>query len=305
MKVFITGSNGILGHALVRGLGGGTDITGFDYAPNSIAGLDFIRGDISSERDIQSAVEKVVPDFVIHCAAFTDVDGCEDARERAFQVNAEGTKNTLVAASKARSFFIFVSTDYVFDGKKAGAYTEQDSPNPISVYGASKLRGEEYLKAGTTPYLIVRTSWLFGLHGKNFVESVLRQAEAGKPLSVVGDQTGRPTYAKDLACALTMIVAKKSKGELPRSWENSAIHVANKNEVSWFEFAEEIVRLGGYNSIKLNKVDSLILKRKAPRPKNSVLSTEKFEGVFKDVLRPWQDALAEYMKERSLVRNES
>lgn len=303
MKVFITGSNGILGQALVRGLGGMAEITGFDCAQDSIAGLNFIRGDITSGRDIEKAIGKTAPDFVIHCAAFTDVDGCEDARERAFQVNAEGTKNTVTAAARVSSFFIFISTDYVFDGSKAGAYTEGDRPNPISVYGASKLRGEEYVASGKVPYLIVRTSWLFGIHGKNFVESILRQADMGRPLGVVGDQRGRPTYAKDLAAALIAIAAKKSAGELPDSWENSILHVANRNEVSWFDFAQEIIRLGGYSNIKLDKVSSASIKRKAPRPKNSVLSTEKFESVFKGVLRPWQDALAEYMRERSLTRN--
>ena len=272
MRIVVTGANGQLGVELVRALAPQGEVVGTD-----IDDLD-VREASCAER-----VATLRPDWVVHAAAATDVDGCERDAEWAFAVNGEGTRRIAEGCRRANAGLVYVSTDYVFDGQKDRPYLEADPPGPLNVYGRSKLAGEEATRALAGRWTIVRTAWLYGVYGKNFVKTILDRARAGQPLRVVDDQVGSPTYAADLAEGIALLLAGGHTG---------VFHLTNSGACSWFAFAREIVRLAGFDPGTVTPMTSADLNRPARRPRFAVLENNAWRTKGLAPLRAWQDALA-------------
>jgi len=282
-RLLIIGAKGMLGRELVEVLQSSFQVN--QYPDREIWAWDLGDIDIQDESDTISKIENLRPEVVINVAAYTDVDGCETNKEKAFAINAEGMKHVALGAVKCGAKVVYLSTDYVFDGKKREPYTENDPPNPLNVYGRSKLKGEQYLQEQVEDFLIVRTQWLFGRYGKNFVTSILQQAREKRVLSIVNDQIGSPTYTADLAKAISILIQSNARG---------IFHVANSDLCSWYTFGHAIVKLSGLTGIKIIPISSKELNRPAIRPSYSVLSTQKFKRETGMSLRSWSEALKEY-----------
>jgi len=251
-RVLITGAGGQVGRELVRVFGDGWHVTGCDHAALNVA---------DRERVLQ-AVGSVEPEVVVHAAAWTDVDGCELDPDRAYRVNALGTRHVAEASRLVGARVCYLSTDYVFDGTSSQPYHEWDAPSPISHYGRSKRGGEAELDSDDT---VVRTSWVCGREGRNFVKTVLGRAAAGQPLRVVDDQHGCPTFADDLAAMVHRLVSARLRG---------TYHVTNQGPTTWYRFACDIVAAAGLDASSLVTpvaTGELDPPRPAPRPRNSVL----------------------------------
>jgi dTDP-4-dehydrorhamnose reductase len=302
MGILVTGSSGMLGQALCNELSGkpaspagrheviGIDINKIQNSKLKIK--NFCRLDLT-DRDLTiKKIRDVSPDIIIHCAAYTDVDGCEKNKKKAYKLNVEAAENVAVAASKLGSFLIYISTDFVFNGKKGTPYTEKDRPNPISVYGKTKLEAEIAIKNSVSQYLIIRTSWLFGKGGENFVDTIIEKAKKEKELKVVNDQTGSPTYTLDLAKAIAWIINGK---RFPVN--SNILHITNSDSCSWYEFTKEIVNLSGIKNADIVPISSEELARPAKRPKMSILDNTKFNKIYGRNLPNWEDALNRYLQE--------
>ena len=288
-KILVTGSEGMLGRALIRSLDGhdsvqtiGTDLLSKEH-----------KLDIVDANQVSGFIKGIMPNIIIHAAAYTDVDGCEKHHERAHAVNAKGTKNIAQAARDTNAFLVHISTDYVFDGEKNTPYIESDTTNPIGVYGKSKLAGEEAIRDMLDNYLIIRTSWLFGRDGKNFVDSILKKAEAGECLKVVDDQYGCPTYTEDLSFAITKLLLTTYNLQL-----TTIIHITNSGPTTWYEFAKEILQQKGISNVELSPASSDEIARPAKRPKLSVLDNKEYIKITGQALPPWQDALRRYLESK-------
>jgi len=264
----------------------GRDLMAHLGARHQVVPADLPEVDITDLDLLQRTFESAKLDVVIHTAAFTAVDDCEHRSDLAFQVNAEGTRNVAVACRLASLPMLYVSTDYVFDGQKPTPYAEDDVPNPLNVYGRSKLQGERHVTELLTTAWIVRTSWLFGPLGKNFVRTILQRAHRGEALHVVDDQVGAPTYTMDLAEKLEQIVMRGNPG---------IYHVTNRGYCSWFEFAQEILRQAGLSHVPLFPIPTSASDRPARRPRNSRLAHTRLESEGLGFLPPWQDALTRYL----------
>jgi len=280
-KVLITGSRGMLGSKLVDALSSGYEIKGIDIRDC----------DITNRQEIIKIINDYNPDIIIHTAAYTDVDGSELNRQRAFAVNAQGTENVAEAAKVIGAILFFISTDYVFDGKKDKPYAEQDRPHPVNIYGESKLEGEKIIQALLRKYFILRTSWLFGPGGKNFVTTILEMAREKKALRVVKDQLGSPTYTLDLAGAIKSLLDNCCWQEA----DNFGIyHITNSESCSWYEFAKKIILLKQLKT-EILPISSSESKCPAVRPKMSILDNSKFITTFKLNLRPWPEAVRHFL----------
>jgi dTDP-4-dehydrorhamnose reductase len=241
------------------------------------------------DRTIET-IKRLEPQVVINVAAFTMVDLCEQEKEKAFAVNAQGAKNVAIGCRDIGAKCIYLSTDYVFDGKKNTPYDEDDPPDPISVYGLSKFQGEKYIKEILEDYLIIRSSWLFAQEGTNFVNTIIKLSREKKELAMVNDQKGSPTYAKDLSQAISLLVEKDLKG---------IFHITNNGCCTWFEFAQKILDLIG-SSMELIPISSSHCGRAARRPPNSVLNCEKLREKTGLIMPYWKDALARCIKTMDL-----
>ncbi len=241
--------------------------------------------DVTDLARTREVVKGAKPDLVIHSAAFTDVDGSESDFDRALLVNGTGTRNVAMACEEAGCPVVYISSDYVFDGTKGSPYEEWDRTQPVNRYGYSKFVGEQCVTSMTSRYYIIRTSWLYGQHGKNFVDTIVDLLKKRDSLDVVNDQTGSPTYTVDLAAKLR---------ELPGKGYG-IYHFTNSSDCSWYDLAVEIARLKG-SSVIINPVDSSKFPRPAKRPAYSVLNSSmmRLEGFSE--FRHWRDALAEYLR---------
>jgi dTDP-4-dehydrorhamnose reductase len=275
MKILIIGSEGMLGHDLVEILS----------ADHEVSTTTIWTLDITDINKTIETVKDINPDVVINAAAFTDVDGSETKPDLAYQVNAIGTRNVAVACREANSALVYICTDYVFDGTKGSSYYEYDQTNPLGVYGKTKHLGEVYIRDLLNKFYIVRTSWLYGYNGPNFVTTMLKLAETHDSLSVVGDQIGSPTYTVDLAKAIAQLIEKPTYG---------IYHVTNSDHCSWFEYAQLIFEIAG-KDVQCTPVTTEEFGSPAPRPKYSVLENYnwKMEGFPK--MRSYKEALKEYM----------
>jgi dTDP-4-dehydrorhamnose reductase len=251
-------------------------------------GLDMPDLDITHRSAVESAFERFTPDAVLHCAAYTDVDAAESDPKRAMTVNADGTEWVARAASQAGAKMLYVSTDYVFGGEKRTPYVEEDSPHPLSKYAESKLEGERRV-VGVSPqrHLIARSAWLYG-SGKGFVDWARRRLESGETLRAVDDQVGSPTWVKDLAEALLVLIEKDLSG---------TFHVVNTGETDWLGAARMIAEHVGVGADRVERISRAELGRPALRPGYSALDASKFESATGRRLRSWKDALAGYLKE--------
>jgi len=276
MKILVLGCRGMLGTDLVAELGRMHDVSGKDID-------DF---DITSPSDCRNLIAEMKADTVINAAAYTNVDGCETDETGSFAVNAEGVKNVALACREFGGTVVHFSTDYVFDGTKGSPYVEEDRCNPINTYGRSKLMGEEYLADLCDNYLLIRTSWLYGKHGKNFVEAILQRVREKGSLEVVDDQTGSPTCTMDLAAAVRLLVEGRYRG---------TFHLTNRGICTWYQFACKILEYSGMEGIDIAPVRTDQFKRAAPRPTYSVLSCKKFIDTTRRTMRLWQEALKDYL----------
>lgn len=278
-RSLVLGAKGMVGSALMEALSPRFDVIGL--------GHDEL--DITAERDTLWTVRDIRPRIVIHAAAYTDVDGCETDPDQAFRVNSQGTLYVARACRDIGARLVYMSTDYVFDGKGSRPYTEEDPVNPINVYGRSKLEGERNVQRVLDEFTIVRSQWLFGERGKSFVTIILDLAGQGKPLSIVRDQIGSPTYVVDVGRAIFRLLEEGSRG---------IFHVANSSSCSWYDFALEIVKAAEISGIGVVPIDGPFPGRPAPRPRYSVLNCQKLTRETGLTMRPWKEALQEFMRGR-------
>lgn len=276
MKVIVTGATGQLGTDLVQILSKNHfDVIGFSRAELDITNMD----------SLFLTFNRIKPDVVIHAAAYTKVDQAESEADKAYLVNSLGTRNTVIAATEVGAKFCYISTDYIFDGKNTSPYLEFDIPNPLGIYGKTKYAGEEFVKNFSSQYYIVRTSWMYGLHGENFVKTMLKLAQNRNELEVIHDQTGSPTYTVDLAYFLCNLIQTKNYG---------IYHASNNGSCSWYEFAKAIFEEAGI-SIRVNPIKTEEYNRPAPRPKYSVLDNLSIRCHGFQELRHWREALKEFI----------
>lgn len=283
-KVLITGANGQLGHDCIE------ELTKRGYT--NIKGVDVQDMDITDANCVDRVISEYKPDAIIHCAAWTAVDKAEEFPDKVFEVNAIGTKNISEAANKNNAKMVYISTDYVFDGKGETPFETDSVYGGLSVYGKSKAKGEEFVKDIVDKFFIIRISWAFGKNGNNFVKTMLKLAALGrKELNIVSDQIGSVTYTKDLAVLICDMIATEKYG---------IYHATNEGFISWADFAEEIFKLKNLD-VKVNRVTTSeylkLVPSQAIRPLNSRLSKKSLDEAGFNRLPKWQDALARYLEE--------
>lgn len=278
MRVLVTGAGGMVGRAVCEYCRSEGDLV-FAYDHQS---LDIADGD-----RVSLTLQKDKPDTVINCAAWTDVDGCELDEERAFAANSCGPENLGKASREIDAGFVTISTDYVFDGEKQGFYTQSDQPKPLSVYGASKLEGERLAQAANARAIVVRTGFVFGPGGSNFLSTIIERARRGEKLKAIGDAYGTPSYAPDLARRLRELAELDMPG---------IFHVVNSGDgVSYEQFARAALDLAGYAEMPLEAVAMASLQRPAARPRNSRLKCLLTEALGLPSLPFWQDSLKSFV----------
>ncbi|HEX2850723.1 MAG TPA: dTDP-4-dehydrorhamnose reductase [Acidimicrobiales bacterium] len=274
MRVLVTGAGGQLGRDVVDAFDG-----------HELVACTRAELDLSDRDSVMQAICSTEPDAVVHAGAYTAVDAAESDCDGAFRVNALGTRWVAQAARIVGAQVCYLSTDYVFDGTSPDPYDEWAATNPQSVYGRSKLGGEHELDPGS---IIVRTSWVCGAHGANFVRTMLRLAAERDELRVVADQRGCPTFTADLAGAIRRLVVARQSG---------TFHVTNQGPTTWFDFAREILRLGGFSPEKIGPTTTADYGAPAPRPANSVLDNAALRLAGLPLLPPWQESLERLVKE--------
>lgn len=254
----------------------------------------YFKCDIRLYKALIDIVSQINPDVIIHAAAISDVEYCEKNPQEAFAVNARGTKNISCAAKKNQAFLIYLSTDYVFNGKKNKPYRETDQASPVNIYGVTKLEGEKFIQNILEDYLIIRTSWLFGPGRDNFVTQILRRAKTEKEMKIVSDKFGSPTYTLDLANAIRdLILLSSVKSTL--FTVNSILHISNSSFCSRYEFSKKILEYAGIKGIKVKPISFKNFGWSAQRPTYSVLDNSCFQKLMGYKLRPWEEALREYV----------
>ena len=280
MKILVTGAGGMLGTDFIRAARyWNHDVVGFTHAELDITNSEAVWRTCATER----------PDVVVNCAAYTDVDGAQDDLEGASRVNVEGSRYVALGAAEVGASVVYPSTDYVFDGLKGAPYVESDPTRPLSVYGQTKAAGEAETAAANQRYYIVRSSWLYGTGGRNFVDTMLALGHDQGDVVVVRDQVGCPTYTAHLADALVRLIGTTAFG---------IHHIAGGGECSWYEFAEEIFRQSSLE-VRMLSMTTEELSRPAPRPPYSVLATERGEAIY---LPEWQEGLASFLAERAVAK---
>ncbi len=288
MKILITGANGQLGNELTTILKTQTSEIGqidAQYKNCDVVATDTETLDITNAENVNAFFEKIRPDIVINCAAMTNVDGCETNLELAMKVNAIGPLNLAIACNNIGAKLVHISTDYVFAGNGTAPYREWDICAPESVYGKSKLLGEQYVREQTKKYFIVRTAWLYGYVGKNFVKTILNLAKEKEQIKVVSDQIGNPTNANDLAHHILKLASTENYG---------VYHCTGFGEASWHEFASLIVKYAGFKCDVLPCTTDEF-PREAKRPQYSSLDNLMLRCTVGNDIRPWQDALLMYI----------
>jgi len=276
MKLLVTGAAGMLGRDVMLAAGNaGHDVVGFGRAEL----------DVTAAAGLEKKLDLERPDVVINCAAWTDVDGAEESEQAAFAVNGTGAGNVAAAAAAVGASVVYVSSDYVFDGAKGAPYVESDQPAPLSAYGRTKLAGEEATVAANKRHFVVRSAWLFGIGGPNFVETMLRLAGSGNEVLVVRDQVGSPTYTWHLAYGIVRLI---------EGIEFGIHHMAAAGQCSWYEFAREIFEQAKVEC-KVLSITTEEFGRPAARPPFSALTSQREHAIR---LPSWQDGLAGYLAQR-------
>ncbi len=280
----VIGSRGMLGSDLEKVL---------KQSGADTLSMDIDEVDITRWESVQENLLACKPGTVFNVAALTDVDGCESVPDKAFSVNAQGPAHLATVCAQLGCALVHISTDYVFDGLTRDAYGEKDPINPLGVYGKSKAQGEKFIREILPDnHCIVRTEWLFGLHGKNFVATILDLAQKRDVLTIVDDQRGSPTYTPDLAAALLQLCQRGGRG---------TFHVTNSGETTWCGFARRIVERAGITSVRVDPITTEQLGRPAPRPHNSVMDNSLFASLTGGFLRHWGEALDDYLRARGVL----
>lgn len=282
MKILVTGYKGQLGHDVVKVL---------EQRGIECLGVDIEQFDITDPGAVRTFISGYCPDAVIHCSAYTAVDKAEDEAELCEAVNAGGTRNIAAVCRELDAKMIYISTDYVFSGIGNSEFEINDSTEPLSVYGSTKLAGELAVRELLLKYIIVRISWAFGLNGRNFVKTMLRLGKEQGEVNIVCDQIGSPTYTADLSKLLCDMVVTEKYG---------TYHATNEGFCSWAEFAEEIFHQAGYNT-KVNHITTSEYPAKARRPMNSRMSRKSLDNAGFHRLPAWKDALGRYLKELEIA----
>lgn len=280
MKILITGANGMLGTDLRLALENEELILTDVVESENVDILDITDKDATLEY-----IKKVKPDIVLNSAAYTDVDGCETNQEIAFKINVDGVKNLALGCKAIDIPLVHLSTDYVFNGDNDKPWTEEDEPNPISVYGETKIESEKAIQETTDKFFIVRTAWLYGINGKCFPRTMLELAENHDEISVVNDQVGAPTFTKDLAAAISKLIKTDYYG---------IYHLTNSGSCSWYEFTKLIFELANVD-VAVKPVTTAEFKSPAPRPKYSVMANNNWKNKGFEPLRDYKEAIAEYL----------
>ena len=275
MKILITGSNGMLGHDLIEVLKDNHELL-----LTTSKTLDITDGD-----SVMDFIVKSNPDIVINSAAYTDVDGCESNPDLAYNVNGEGVKNLALACREVDCPLVHISTDYVFNGQNDRPWVEDDEIGPISIYGKSKLKGEEHIKEILEKYFIVRTAWLYGVNGRNFPRTMLELAQNHSEITVVYDEVGTPTYTPDLAKGISELIETDYYG---------TYHLTNSGNCSWCEFARYIFEVADVD-VNVIPVTASEFARPAPRPSYSVLENRNWVENGFEPLRNYKEAIKEYI----------
>jgi dTDP-4-dehydrorhamnose reductase len=284
LRILITGGKGQLGRQLIKILQNGQSELGLidDKFKNSqVISIDVDELDIANLTDVRKYLIETQPDIIINCAAYTNVDACESNEELAYKVNSIGVRNLAIVAEQIDAKLLHVSTDYVFTGNGTIPYTEYDLPAPVSVYGKTKLQGEKYVEQFCSRYYVVRTAWLYGYEGNNFVKTIIKAAKERGHLDVVEDQRGNPTNAEDLAHHILKIILTEEYG---------IYHCTGKGECSWYDFACKIVEYAGIECT-VSPITTDKLTRAAKRPSYSSLDNMMMRCTVGDEVREWQDAL--------------
>jgi dTDP-4-dehydrorhamnose reductase len=279
MKVLVTGSAGMLAKDLIPLL---------SKRGHEVLAPPEDKLDITNLKVVRGVVDRLAPQLIINCAAYTNVDGAEKQEREALMVNGLGVQNLCLLCQEHDIPLVHFSTDYVFDGTKPSPYTIYDQTNPINAYGRSKLLGEKYVVWLLTKFYLIRTSWLFGLQGKNFIETMLELGQKQKQVSVVNDQRGCPTWTRNLAEATISLMETGRYG---------IYHVTNSEPTTWFDFTKEIFRISGIDTAVM-PVTSEQFPRPAKRPANSVLDHFPFKEVIGKDMPSWKEALREYLAQR-------
>lgn len=282
MKILVIGSQGMLGRDLASRL---PNLSSSKFPHIEVIAANHGHVDITNGSNTSAFIARVKPDVIVNCAAFTNVDACETYISEAFAVNATGAKNIALAGKEEGAKVIHISTDYVFDGTKNEPYLETDQPNPLSVYGKSKLGGELAIQEISDNYAIIRTAWLYGPYKKNFVTTMLTLGRENHSVSVVTDQWGCPTYTADLSYAIWNIISWNLRG---------LYHVTNAGTCSRYEWARKIFELTG-DRVSVLSMKTTDYKRAAAVPQNSSLNCTKYTTASGHKMRPWQEALEEYI----------
>lgn len=278
MKILVTGYNGQLGYDVVR------EGKRHSYEMVGTTSQDL---DITQKHVVTNYIHELKPDAIIHCAAYTAVDKAEDDKENCWNVNVNGTSNLAKAASEINAKFMYISTDYVFDGEGSSTFKETDTPNPIGHYGKTKHEGEEIVRELINEWFIIRISWVFGINGNNFIKTMLRLSETRDQLTVVNDQFGSPTYTVDLAKLLIQMIQTDKYG---------IYHASNEGFCNWAEFAAEIFEQAG-KTVEIKGIPTEEYPTRAVRPKNSRMAKQKLVDMGFQPLPKWQDALERYLIE--------
>jgi dTDP-4-dehydrorhamnose reductase len=276
MKILLIGKKGLLGQELMHVF--------TDHDEIIAVGHDDL--DITNKSAVKELLNDVKPDLVINAAAFTYVDDCEIKRDFVMEVNGVSNGNLAEVCHELNAYLLYLSTDYVFDGTKKDGYNEEDVPSPINVYGESKLLGEKLIQQNTDKFYIIRTSWLFGMQGRNFVKTMIDLSKEKKEITVVDDQFGKPTYTPDLAKGIYNFIHSNGNN-MP---EAGNYHLVNEQAVSWFEFAKEIFKIKGINT-DVKPISTDEFARPAKRPMFSILNNNKLPK-----LRSYKEALREYLE---------
>jgi dTDP-4-dehydrorhamnose reductase len=274
LKILVTGANGQLGTDIIK-----------HFNKDEVYGYDVDVLDITDIKQVVDLVKQIKPELIINCAAYTNVDGCEQNEELAYKVNAIGARNLAVAALETNSKLLHISTDFVFDGCTNKPYLEFDTPNPLSIYGKSKFAGEELIRQICPRHYILRTAWLYGKNGNNFVKTMLKLGQEKKTLTVVDDQIGSPTFTEDLIGAISEVIKTDAYG---------TYHATNNGFCSWNEFAKKIFEYAGMQEIEVLPISTEELGRPAKRPQYSVLRNFMLEAQYNYKMRNWEEALKEY-----------
>lgn len=275
--MLITGGSGMLGREILARFRQEYDVRATD--------IDEL--DVTRPEQCRRVIGGLRPEVVVHCAAYTAVDRAESEEPLAFLVNADGTRNVARQCREHGALLVTYGTDYVFDGTSTVPYREEDTPRPLSAYGRSKLAAEEALKEEAPPYLLIRTQWLYGAHGRNFIFAIIEKARKGVPIRVVSDQRGVPTSATELASATGRLLAGNARG---------TFHFSNEGETTWFGLASFILDLAVPIPVSLSPARTEELAYPAPRPPYSVLSKEKYRSATGCVPRKWEEAVADFLK---------